>query len=87
MSCSTVEAVIANNKMKAFPRPAGGGDANDIVRHQDNVENRSFSGELVASPQTLAQDVGDHDLASPDWLEVTHAMLDEGNECDQAGSR
>ena len=109
MPHSAVEGVIANEKMKAFPRPAGV-DADDVGDRQGDVGNLSFPGEFagefpgefpgafIACPEALPtmpaesgeallQGAGDHDLASPDWLDVTHAMLDAGDESGQADSR
>ena len=49
-----------------------------------------FPGEFIACPEplltmpaesgeALLQGVGDHELSSPDWLDVTHAMLEAGD--------
>lgn len=53
------------------------------------VDNLSFGGGFATSPETLltipaglgeeepVQDMGDHDVASADWLDTTLAMLDD----------
>eukprot|EP00752_Nemacystus_decipiens_P008860 g7906.t1 len=97
--CSAIGRVIASDKMRAFPGRAVV-DADDIDGDQGvggyDRDHSSFAGEFAASPEmllmmpaesgeALVHDFEDHDLTSADWLEVTHAMLDAGNESGQPG--
>lgn len=71
--------------MRVFSHPAGGMGANDT----DGDQGEEFG--AVASPNqsgllASSVDPDEEEIASANWLDVTHAMLDAGNESYQAGS-